>query len=569
MLGWTFLILLFWLRGPRLVRRFDRALWREPPLAVAGLWIAYAALTGLWVTVRQNYFYELYQLVFLFVFRLALRLWGSFEPRVRTVLAGSLVTSFVPITLIGLTQLRFEIPFLPPIDPELGVSNPSLMRYKNPMALALLAQIFLVAHFALGEPGRRRPPAWRLGFSLLLVLELAYLVLLQSRSAYVALAISLPWLLIPLLWRARDSRRVRRIVADYAAAALVLLAFAWIAPSSRQRWTLARYLEEEVWTLRGDRTTSLLNTLEMARVRPFGVGLGDWQTHYPVYWSHNRYKSFTEEVQVRRAHSDYVQLLDETGWQGLALWVLLLISSLAFAARRFRETGQHLFLLLALQLLAVAAAGDYLVEIPYNKFQLYVLLAILVQPSGEPSGRYPTERFPSGRQGSARWRLPAVAVTVLGIACIAYGVDSLRRSYYSAALREAMTEIGAAQASGVSPERLADRIALATVFGDRFDAGFGHEKTFHKDHLLLVHLARLRGDPQQALAHASEALRLHPYYPNAFRLMAELLRSSDPQLAAHYQEAYLYVLHQASSGFRRPYPPSPAKKRVLAKGSAT
>ncbi len=554
-LGWTFLIVLWWLKGPRLARHFRRSLLRQPTLACAGLWIAYATLTGLWVEVGENYRYELAQYIFLLLFLVSLRLWGSFEPRVRGLLVGSLVASLAPITLIGLIQLRVDLPFLLPIDPELGVRYPSLMGYKNPMALSLLAQIFLLAHLVL-SPRLKSPWRWsaaRLALTVLLGLEVVYLAVLQSRAAYLAVAVAIPFLLVALLWRARDWRRVGRTAAAFAAAVLLVLGFMMVTPASRQRLeSIGRYLGDEVLTLKADRTTYLLNTLEMVKHRPFGVGLGDWQTHYPVYRRHNRYTAFSEEIQVRRAHSDYVQVLGETGWQGLALWVLLWISSLSFAVRRFRATGDRLFLFLGLQLLAVAvaSAGDYFVELPYNKLQLFLLLAILLQP---PAGSAP-------RPGAARrFLLPAILVTVLGIAGIAHGAGALYRGYHAAALKGVAAEITVGRAVGIAAERLAEPIALATFHGERFRAGFGHGKTFHKDYLVLAHLAWLSGERQQAIADATEALRLHPFYPNAFKLLAELTRSTDPQRAAHYREAHRYILHRANAGFRRPYPPLPGE----------
>ncbi len=587
-LGWTFLILLWWLKGPLLARRFRRSLLRQPILACVGLWIAYATLTGLWVEVGENYRYELAQYIFLFLLLVSLRLWGSFEPRVRGLLVGSLVASLVPITLIGLIQLRVDLPFLLPIDPELGVYYPSLMGYKNPMALSLLAQIFLLAHLVLApqEPSpaaellgpsppcyesvamrngliaSRHRPALRLSLAILLGLELVYLAVLQSRAAYLAVAVSIPFLLVALLWRARDWRRVGRTAAAFAATMLLVLGFMMVTPASRQRLeSIGRYLGEEVLTLEADRTTYLLNTLEMVRHRPFGVGLGDWQTHYPVYRRHNRYTAFTEEIQVRRAHSDYVQVLGETGWQGLALWILLWIASLAFAVRRFRATGDRLFLFLGLQLLAlaVASAGDYFVELPYNKLQLFLLLAILLQrPLAARGGALQPPASSVPRPDAARrFLLPAILVTVLGIAGIADGAGALYRSYHAAALKEVAAEITAGRVLGIAAERLAEPIALATFHGERFRAGFGHGKTFHKDYLVLAHLAWLSGERQQAIADATEALRLHPFYPNAFKLLAELTRSTDPQQAAHYREAHRYILHRASAGFRRPYPALP------------
>ncbi len=555
--GWALLILLYWTRRSTLAAHWHPRLLREPTMALLTLFVAYSALTGLWVKVPGNYVYELAQLLLLLPLAVSLQLWGSFDPRVRPLVLGCLALSLAPATVIGLVQLWVDIPFLVPIAPEIGVRNPSLMGYKNPMALSLLAQIYLLAYLVFMDPRRGRGLAgrgWRLALGILLGLELVYVVTLESRSTYLALLATAPLFLIPLLAQSRGRRRAFQIAGGFALALLLVAAVVASLPGPRQRLASVRtYVLEDLFE--EDRFTYLVNTLGMARSMPFGVGLGDWQTHYPVYRAHNRFTSFTEVTQARRAHSDYVQILGETGWPGAMLWLLVVGSAVGWAVRRFRSSGDRLFLAVAVQLLAVAIAGigDFFLEIPYNKFQFFLLLALLGMPQSSPA----TPAAGRQRRRFAATGVVLVAVTLVAGLAVYRSVELLRKSYYAAALRDVAWETRVLHEAGASVEDLGGLLEQAEFLRVRFLSLKGHDKTFHKDYLILAFLAHLEGDTGEAIGYSGDALRLHPYYPNAFRMLAVLTRPTDKQLADHYHEAFDYIMNQASHGFRRPYPPLP------------
>ncbi len=60
------------------------------------------------------------------------------------------------------------------------------------------------------------------------------------------------------------------------------------------------------------------------------------------------------------------------------------------------------------------------------------------------------------------------------------------------------------------------------------------------------------GRSDTALAAARKALELHPYDPDAFRLMAIL--ADDPAVAERFREAYEHVMDRATRGFQEDYP---------------
>jgi hypothetical protein len=185
-LGWLFLAALFWSRSAdlRLSRLAEKL--RRPPWAWLSLFLAYGLVTLLWVAVPENLLLELAQYALLLLLVLALDAWADRNPAVPAIVQRGLVLSLGAAALVGVIQGAFLLPILSPIDPGSGVANPSFMGYKNPMALFLLGQIFLLGHLAVSrEAGRVR----RL-LILLLAVELVYLASLKSRTSYLALAVS-------------------------------------------------------------------------------------------------------------------------------------------------------------------------------------------------------------------------------------------------------------------------------------------------------------------------------------------------------------------------------------------
>jgi hypothetical protein len=529
------------------------------PILLLATFVAWSAVTALWVEVPANLVYELIQYLPLAALLILLVGWGERDPRVPGVIARGLAASLGLVTLIGFLQLAMPIPWLPPIDPQFGVSNPSLMGYKNPMALALLGQVWLVGWLAAGGSPRRRWP-----WGLLLAAELVYLATLQSRTAYAALAVSAVLFGVVFVTRPGLPGRTRARALAGALVGLVVggalfAAAVALHPGARARVaSAARYAANPGEYLASDRGTYLRNTLHMVRHRPYGVGLGDWQTWYPLFRRHDRYRSFSETVQVRRAHGDLVQLLGETGWSGLALWLGFLAAATASALRRYLRHGDPggLFAGVQLAAMAIAMGSDYAVEMPYHKLQLFLVAAVaLIRPAPGAGGPGSPARAPAPavrRTAGAA----AAAVTLAAVAAAGWSVSTLVRSVHAAALeRGYLALVAGAEPAAALPRAELERLAGT---GERLLAWPGHSKTLYRDLLILAHVHALRGEPARAVALARRGLDLHPHSPNGLGLLAELLEDCDPAAARAYRRARDYVMHEARDG--RP-PALPAKPR--------
>lgn len=276
----------------------------------------------------------------------------------------------------------------------------------------------------------------------------------------------------------------------------------------------------------------------MVRHRPLGVGLGDWQTFYPIYRLHDPQRSFSADYQVRRAHSDHVQVLGEAGWPGLALWLAFLATTVWMTTRSYLTTHRWEPFFIAGQLVAfvVAMGSDYVIEQPFHKaqFLLVVFLALATIPSRAVS------RSPRGSRG---FLAVAIAVTLVAVCQIAFHVGLNRRIHQAARLEQSYSDtlrLSPATGGGISSEACVRTFGL----GMRFISMYGHTKTFHKDWLIVAHCAQQLGHRELALAATQKTLDLHPFYPAAHLMMSRLV--DVPEESQRWARSYQRLLEGPS-----------------------
>ena len=559
LLGWAFALAFLVARAPRLRPGALRRTLGKPYFALFFAFLVYAGASLAWVRVPENHLYEWRQYLLLFVVSVGLDAWARESEGIQRIVRLGLVLSLVPVVVVGYLQLAGLFPFLDPIDPGYGVRHASLMGYKNPMALAVAGQLFLLAGAAAEMLGSRRRFVVRLMVATYMGAVLLYLVTLQSRTAVVATAGATG--LVIALHAARNRRAPggAKALALLIAAGVTLGAVVVANPTLRARFaTVGAYLARPASLLDSDRGVYLRNTLVMVADRPFGVGLGDWQTWYPVYRRYDRYRAYDETFQVRRAHGDHVQLLGELGWPGLALWWALLAAALVPPLRRFWRRGEtrDLFLVGQLAVFILAMAGDYVVELPYHKLQLFLVCFLAVSSGREAARREPRlELRRPNRVGRLGRGLGAVVLVFLGLFQMGWYAGLAWRSVAAARLEVSnRSKPGTASAAAEALDRRArlGRRFTATVPGCPVPPG--HAKTFFRAYLVLAHDAAVRGDLDGALDALRHALALNPFQPVAFRLCSEIFQHEAPEKARRCAEVHDYVLHEASNGFDRPYP---------------
>lgn len=549
-LGWILIVLVVSSRYDLFHPRALAHVLRRPlPLALVAFLI-YSAATGLWSRVPENHLHEWHLFLFLFVLLIVLDAWAGADATAGRLALHAYALALVPLTGAGFAQLLIDIPFLPPIDPGYGVRHPSFMGYKNPMALALLGSLFVLAYLTWDSFARRRAAFIRIGLCVYLAATVAYLISLQSRTSIVALVAASTLLLGGFLWIGKAAKGY--IMAGSCGAGVLLGLLLLNAPAQARLATLGDYLSQPSTWLESDRGTYLLNTLNMSRHNPFGVGLGDWQTHYPLYRRHQRDLAFTGEIQTRRAHNDHMQMLGELGYPGLALWAAVLAIAMLRPLRHFARTRELRSLFLGAQLLAlvVAMAGDYLLDLPYSRFQLFMVFALTLI--------FCRHEAPRQAPDAPRNRAPALvvaAVTMVAAGHLWYAARGLEKSYHGMMVRlhhqRALTELNA----GVRSTDAARHLAAAEIHGDRFASRPGHDKTSYRIYLAMAEAAWWQGRDRRAAELTRRSLELHPFHPGSFLLLSRILADSAPEVSVELAAAHRYLLDEAEDGFRIPYPP--------------
>jgi len=543
-LCWTLVLGFLVLLGRRIDSGKLSALITDPSVIALSLLLSYLGLTRLWVTVPENWGYEMSQYTLLYLLVLVLLAWTTITPTIPAYLRNTLILSIGVVTAIGVIQGFY--PGIAPsaINPFGEVANPSLMGYKNPAALSVMAQVFILAGAACSLEKRRA--GLRSLLCILLVVELVYLVSLQSRTAYLSLLIGS--LVLAVLWPLSSRGSIRRTMAALTVGALVILGGLAVNPSAMSKMkSVVHHLKSPRTYLQTDRGTYLVNTLNMVKHNPFGVGLGDWQTTYPVYRIMNPGTAFDERFQVRRAHSDHVQILGEAGWPGVVLWSTFLITVVgrtAIVAVR-RRNRNAAFLTAQLVAIMVAMGTDFFTEIPYNKFQFFLLVFLavsLIRPL-QP------DTLPKNALGRWPWIFITIIVAAASGASIAGSIQTEKKLIASATSTSLFLE---AAEPGGDPRMASVLFEESTTLGEVWTHRHGHWKTLFRDHLALARSAELTGHVRLARDQALESLRLQPFNPQGLRLMVEL--SPDPIEAALWENALHHMEQAPTSGFQVYHP---------------
>lgn len=145
--------------------------------------------------------------------------------------------------------------------------------------------------------------------------------------------------------------------------------------------------EESFFTSRG---WVWRDTLAMIRANPVtGVGIGAYETSYPIYSRDDGAVVLGKSYSVDRAHNDYLQILAECGVVGgaLALWFIATISRAIARGLKSRDPLRRAFAIgggAGIFGLLVHSLVDFNLQLPSNAL-LFLLLVAVVSPVGAVS----------------------------------------------------------------------------------------------------------------------------------------------------------------------------------------
>lgn len=243
----------------------------------------------------------------------------------------ALALSGTGISLIGLFQYFFDFGYVPQVNPPAATfSNRNLAAQFISMILPICAIIALSAE--------NRITRWFGIFSLLI--SAAYLMISQTRAGWLAGIVAFGFMFGLLIFWAEQKNKL--ILVSKKLAVVLIVGVLCIALGLFFTGTLSSFnskipdlLQHKVYIPKDGenqlvyqdtfsvRLALWRNSWEMIKDQPMiGVGLGNFRIVYPAY--HQRVvkeQLFSETLQARHAHHDFIQITAELGFPGLTLFL--------------------------------------------------------------------------------------------------------------------------------------------------------------------------------------------------------------------------------------------------------
>ena len=280
-------------------------------------------------------------------------------------------------------------------------------------AMLFVLSAFLLTSFSIFES---KTPKWL--FVILYAVALAVIVVLKSRAvligAIVAAAVFGLMLLVP---RHRKGYRVTLMASIILAYAFFTVGLRWFAARSVPHTTEKSEVETKMLSTSSLAERCLLweKTYQIVDNHPFvGCGIGNWQIHFPGAGLKGLYRADVWNVNFTKPHNEYLGVLSETGYVGLLLYVIFLVSLMVKASFALRETSNRKdFLYGAIVLgLFVGSCANALFDFPNSRVEHIVwtaiLMAILFQAIDEGKPRI------LGKGWNAVFLTVALALVVIG-----------------------------------------------------------------------------------------------------------------------------------------------------------
>ena len=349
----------------------------------------YSMMSIYWACVPEAAIYETVQWVsFTFMFLIFVCLLKS--KKWLKMAIYSINCAFIIVTLIGIIQTFKNIPFLMPIS---GTKYGSTFGSKNACFLSLGSQFFLLI-FILGNFLNEKKKFYAILAGICIMLELIYVAISLSRTAYAALTIGMASLFIFMLLIVPKDKRI----FIYKSTGFSLVIFFIVMLLTQQiyprYWNMTIHrisnqmipfiLHPSNYLNKNPRGQLILDTCEMIKDHPFGVGAGNWLFLYPLYHNHLKKIGFNRKKQARKVHNDYIQYLAELGFPGFLAFIGLLFLSFKKLLSCIRHKTCNFYektfaACLTAQLVAVAIMlfFSFYLEFPYRKFLFVFLLSLI------------------------------------------------------------------------------------------------------------------------------------------------------------------------------------------------
>ena len=268
--------------------------------------------------------------------------------------------------------------------------------HKNLLAIMLFVlSSFLLTAFSVFESKLLK------GCSVFLfVVALTVIILLKSRAVLLGLIVGAGFFGIMMIVRmchcknSNDAKRVNNgyrlplVVSIILVFAFLTVGLRWFAAHSVPHSTDKSEIETKMLStsslvercLLWDKTYHIVDKHPIA-----GCGIGNWQIHFPDAGLEGLYRSDVWNVAFTKPHNEYLGVLSETGYVGLFLFILFLVSLLLraiFALREVESRKDFLYRAVVLSIF-VGACVNALFDFPNSRIEciiwMGILMAILLQ----------------------------------------------------------------------------------------------------------------------------------------------------------------------------------------------
>ena len=419
--------------------------------------------------------------------------------------------------------------------------------HKNLLAgMLFVLSAFLLTAFPLF---RSKVPKWMA--AILFVLSLAVIVLLKSRAVLLSIivaAICFGTLYIDRNLNCKVKRITVEIIGVIAVYAFLTVGLRWLAHNSVPHTSEKSEVETKMTS-----TSSLVErcllwdkTYRIADRHPItGCGIGNWQIHFPDAGLDGLYRADFWNINFNKPHNEYLGILAETGYLGLLLYVIFLVSLVIrafFALSAAQERRNFLYGAVVLSVF-VGSCVNALFDFPNSRIEHLVwtaiLMAILLQIITKDKQKT------LGWGWSLGFALLALMLVVIG----GFRLNGERNTYkmQQALNRNDWKEVKHCCSKAQSIFYTIDPIGLPIHwYQGKAEKNLGQEQALEsfrkayrhapycKENLNDLGLAEYHRahDPAKAERHLKEAIRISPHYLYPYLNLAYLyLGKDEPQKA--------------------------------------
>lgn len=216
------------------------------------------------------------------------------------------------------------------------------------------------------------------------------IILLKSRAVLLGLIVAGICFGIMMLTRVRPvAKRVNggfylainiSIILVYA---FLTVGLRWFADRSIPHTSEKSEIEHHILSTSSLAERCLLwdKTYHIADKHPLtGCGIGNWQIHFPDAGLEGLYRADVWNVNFTKTHNEYLGVLSETGYLGLLLYIIFLVSmtvSVFFALVKTRNRKEFLFGAIVLSIF-VGGCVNALFDFPNSRIEHVIWMGILM-----------------------------------------------------------------------------------------------------------------------------------------------------------------------------------------------